>query len=137
MKTVLSLSLFLLSYLARHAQASGVGPCHPYPGATAQDCLELIGNNLGSEDTISLGSIQGATLSLRNCAIVTIATSGSTQIDKDTVVRRALTAIGSCALSDLGSISGSFTGDDGVKTCYLYPGKYVNTVPFAVFKNTN
>jgi hypothetical protein len=41
----------------------------------------------------------------------------------DDAVRRALTVIGSCALSDYGSISGYYVADDGSKTCYSYPGQ--------------
>ena len=44
-------------------------------------------------------------------------------MSNDVAVRRALTAIGKCALSDYGSISGYYIGENGDKTCYLYPGK--------------
>lgn len=113
--------LLLLSPLA--LSQTGPGTCHPYPGAAAPDCLELIGNNLNNEDTLSCGSNSPATISLRNCVIVTACGSGVTSISKDDAVRRALTAIGSCALNDHGSISGYYIAADGSKTCYLYPGK--------------
>jgi hypothetical protein len=41
----------------------------------------------------------------------------------DDASRRALTAIGSCTLNEYGSISGYYIAENGVKTCYLYPGK--------------
>lgn len=139
MKTSLSISLFIISYLIRQARAVDIGPCHPYRGAVAQDCLDLIRDNLGNDTSLDLASSDGVTLYLRNCGIVTKATTaGGGQIEVDTVVRRALTAIGTCALNDLGSISGAYTGDDGVKTCYLYPGKYVHTtVSLFNLQNTN
>lgn len=107
--------------------ASTIGNCHPYPGAVAQDVLELIGNNLSNEDNVPCANGL-ATISLRNGAITTVCASGQdvASIDKDTMVRRALTAVGFCALNDHGSISGSYTGDDGVKTCYMYPGQESN-----------
>jgi hypothetical protein len=103
--------------------ATGVGNCHPYPGAVAQDCLELIGNNLGSEVQTACTPGGLATITLRNCSITTRCSSSSTTISNDDAVRRALTAIGSCALSDYGSISGYYIADNGDKTCYLYPRK--------------
>ena len=136
MKTVLPFSLFIISYLTRQAQAAVVSSCHPYPGAVASDCLTLIGNHF-SNDT-RFGADNSVILTLGGCSIVTKATAGGNiQTDYDTVVRRALTTIGSCALNDLGSISGAYTSDDGVKTCYLYPGKYVNIAPLAIFQDTN
>ena len=114
-------ALFLLS--AWGVAASSIGSCHPYPGAAAQDCLELVGNYLNN-DASAACSNGLATLSLRNCVIVTPCPSGATtsSIDNDTAVRRAWTAMGYCALNDHGSISGYYIGDDNVKTCYLYPG---------------
>jgi len=96
-----------------------IGPCHPYPGAAASDCLELISNNFGSDAALSCGS----TLTIGSCSIVTRCTQGPATFTGDDVVRRALTTIGSCALSDYGSISGYYIAGDGAKTCYLYPGK--------------
>jgi hypothetical protein len=114
-------ALLLLAPIASTLAAS-IGNCHPYPGAAAQDCLELIGQNLGSEDQTSC--IGGrATITLRNCSITTTCGTRETAIANDDAVRRALTAIGSCALSDMGSISGYYIADNGDKTCYLYPGK--------------
>lgn len=136
MKTTLPFPFFIISYLTRQAQAGAVSSCHPYPGAAASDCLTLIGNHFGNET--EFGADDKVILTLGGCSIVTIATAGgNVQTDYDTVVRRALTTIGSCALNDFGSISGAYTSDDGVKTCYLYPGKYVNTAPLAIFQNTN
>lgn len=104
------------------AAQTGPGTCHPYPGATAPDCLELIGNNLNSESSVTCNSSNGrATISLRNCAITTACAQGVTSVDIDTMVRRSLTAIGSCALNDHGSISGYYIDAGGSKTCYLYP----------------
>jgi hypothetical protein len=95
----------------------------PLPGAVAQDCLTLIGNNLGSEDTLTCGSNSPATITSGTCSITTACGSGVTSINKDTAVRRALTAIGKCALNDYGSISGYYIAGDGSKTCYLYAGR--------------
>ena len=115
-------ALLLLASFACALAQTGPGTCHPYPGAAAQDCLELIGQNLNSEvQTLCVGG--RATISLRNCVITT--TCGALEIDisNDVAVRRALTAIGSCALNDYGSISGYYIADNGDKTCYLYPGQ--------------
>lgn len=125
MKT--SVNVVLAAFLAFGpllASASSVGPCHPYPGAAAPDCLELIGNNLNNQDKITCNAGR-ATVSLRNCVIVTTCASGVSDVETDTSVRRALTAIGTCALNDYGSISGYYIADDNSKTCYLYPGKCV------------
>jgi hypothetical protein len=120
-RTISFFNALLLAPIASTLAAS-IGTCHPYPGAVAQDCLELIGNNLGSEvQTACTGGL--ATITLRNCSITTRCGSSSTTISNDDAVRRALTAIGSCALSDYGSISGYYIADNGDKTCYLYPGK--------------
>lgn len=123
MKT-LSFAIFIFGYLSRHSQAqSGPGLCHPYPGAVAKDCLELIGSKLGDETQLDLTS-GPATITSNACSIVTKQTSGPASVDVDTVVRMALTTIGQCALSDLGSISGSYTDPDlGIQVCYLYPGR--------------
>jgi hypothetical protein len=104
------------------ALAGSVGPCHPFPGAVAQDCLELIGTNLQTEDQTSCTGGR-ATITLRNCSITTTCGAGVKTVDNQEAVRRALTAIGSCALNDRGSISGTYTEDGGARTCYLYPGK--------------
>lgn len=123
MKT-LSLAIFIFGYLSQQSQAQG-GPCHPYPGAVAQDCLELIGNNLRNDTMLDLTTTNPVILSLKNCSIVTKRTSSIvTEVSVDAVVRMALTEIGQCALSDYGSVSGHYTNsDDGVKVCYLYPGQ--------------
>ena len=116
-------ALVLLAPIAS-VRAATIGSCHPYPGAAAQDCLELIGNTLGN-DTQTPCTNGVSTITLRNCAITTKCASGASSpgITNEDAVRRALTAIGFCALNDLGSISGSYTGDDNVETCYLYPGQ--------------
>jgi hypothetical protein len=62
-------------------------------------------------------------MTLGSCSITTTCSAGETAITNDDAVRRALTVIGSCALSDRGSISGYYIADNGDKTCYLYPGK--------------
>ena len=113
--------LLLLSPLV--LSQTGPGTCHPYPGAAATDCLTLIGNSLNSDETLTCESNGRVTISSGNCAIVTACAAGVTTVERDTAVRRALTAIGSCALKDHGSISGYYISDDGSKTCYLYPGK--------------
>ncbi|KIM94146.1 hypothetical protein OIDMADRAFT_60979 [Oidiodendron maius Zn] len=123
MKTVLPFSLFIISYLTRQAQAVVVSDCHLYPGAVASDCLTLIGNHFNNDT--SFGADSNVILTLGGCSIVTKATAGgNVQTNYDTVVRGALTTIGACAFHDVGSISGAYTSDDGVKTCYLYPGQY-------------
>lgn len=103
---------------------AGPGPCHPYPGAVAEDCLELIGQHLSNDsETPCTGKTGLATLTLRNCSIVTKCGSGETAVVNDDAVRRALTTIGKCALNDRGSISGYYVADSGAKTCYMYPGQ--------------
>jgi hypothetical protein len=114
-------ALLLLAPIAS-ALAGNVGNCHPYPGAAAQDCLELIGQSLRSEVQTNCTD-RRATITLRNCSITTKCGPDVTAVLNDDAVRRALTAIGSCALSDYGSISGYYIADDGSKTCYLYPGQ--------------
>lgn len=69
-----------------------------------------------------------ATLTLRACSIVTKCAASQTGIVNNDAVRRALTTIGTCALSDYGSISGYYNAEDGSKTCYIYPGKYVQFI---------
>ena len=96
--------------------------CHPYPGADAQDCLLLISQNLNSEARTRCTNGR-ATLTLRECSITTTCGKRETSIRDDDAVRRALTTIGKCALSDYGSISGYYVAGNGDKTCYLYPGK--------------
>ena len=114
--------LLLLSPLA--LSQTGSGTCHPYPGAAASDCLHLISENLNSEATaLTCGSDGRATMTSGSCSITTACGRGVTTIERDTAVRRALTAIGACALNDHGSIWGYYIADDGSKTCYLYPGK--------------
>ncbi|KIM45719.1 hypothetical protein M413DRAFT_442342 [Hebeloma cylindrosporum] len=100
---------------------AGVGDCHPYPGAVAADCLKLISDNLNNDTQLSCAN-GPVTISYQNCVMVTRCTEGPADFTTDDVVRRSLTAIGACALSDYGSISGNYITDDGVKTCYLYPG---------------
>lgn len=112
--------LGMLLLLSPHTLSQSVGSCHPYPGAVAQDCLQLISDNLGNDDELAC---ENATITLRNCSIVTKCAAGETTVARDEVVRRALTSIGACALSDYGSISGTYTTENGAKTCYLYPGR--------------
>jgi hypothetical protein len=119
----LSFVLGMLLLLSPLALSAGVGSCHPYPGASAPDCLELIGNNFRNEDELVCEKGTGrATLTLRSCSITTKCGPDVTGVITDEVVRRALTSIGACALNDRGSISGDYTAADGSKTCYLYPG---------------
>lgn len=119
-----TISFFSALLLASIASAqTGPGTCHPYPGAAAPDCLELIGNTLNSDAQTTCDSNGRATMTLRNCSITTACAKGVTSISKDEAVRQALTAIGSCALNDHGSISGYYIDGSGNKTCYLYPGK--------------
>ena len=114
--------LLLLSPLTL-SQDPGSGPCHPYPGAGAQDCLDLIGHNLGNDTELACGSASRATMTLGTCSITTKCASGVTTVVPDDVVRFALTTIGTCALNDRGSISGYYLASDGSKTCYLYSGQ--------------
>ena len=117
-------TLFLLSpHILLQVVDAGPGPCHPYPGAAATDCLRLIGQNLNNDETLSCGSSPG-TITLDSCSITMKCTAGPRTIEQSLIVRRALTTIGACALSDYGSISGYYySDDDGTKTCYLYPGQ--------------
>lgn len=78
-----------------------ISDCHPYPGADAKDCLQLISDNLNNETPGSCNA-------------------NGKPVTSD-VVRRALTVIGKCALNEYGSISGHYIDVNGVKTCYLYP----------------
>lgn len=103
------------------ALASSIGNCHPYPGAVAQDCLQLIGQHLNDDNQTTCTNGR-ATITLSLCSITTKCGAGETAITNDDAVRYALTAIGSCALNDRGSISGYYIADNGDKTCYLYPG---------------
>ena len=119
-RTISFFSALLL--IAPITSAATIGSCHPYPGAVAQDCLQLIGQNLNSEAQTSCTGGR-ATITLGTCSITTTCGSGETAIADDDAVRRALTAIGSCALSDYGSISGYYIADNGDKTCYLYAGQ--------------
>jgi len=111
-----------LLLIAPITSAAIIGDCHPYPGAAAQDCLQLIGQNLGSEAQASCTGAGQATITLGTCSITTTCGSGETAIANDDAARRALTVIGSCALRDVGSISGYYIADNGDKTCYLYAG---------------
>lgn len=118
-------TILLLSQLAV-GQSNGPGPCHPYPGAAATDCLQLIGENLNNDATLSCGSTSStsaSTLTLGSCSITIKCTGGPVTVETSLAVRRALTTIGTCALSDYGSISGYYLADDGTKTCYLFPGQ--------------
>ena len=116
--------LLLLSPLTFSQLLNGPGPCHPYPGAAATDCLQLIGENLNNDATLSCGgSNSPATITLGSCSITVKCTAGPVTVEQSLVVRRALTTIGTCALSDYGSISGYYLADDGTKTCYLFPGQ--------------
>ena len=117
-------ALLLLASIACALAQTGPGNCHPYPGTAARDCLELIGQTLNSEAETPCSSTDGrATIISNNCAITTKCVAGQAAMSNDVAVRRALTAIGKCALSDYGSISGYYIGENGDKTCYLYPGK--------------
>jgi hypothetical protein len=121
--TTLSLNFVLgmLLLLSPLALSQTIGPCHPYPGAVAADCLKIISDNLSSEATLKCESGR-ATITSGLCSITTACGKGTKTIENDAAVRRALTAIGSCALNDHGSISGYYIAE-GSKTCYLYPGK--------------
>jgi len=114
--------LAAIALFVNAAQGDIISDCHPYPGAVAADCLKLIGDNLSNDTELSCTN-GPVTIQYENCAIVTRCTQGPGNFTTDDVVRRSLTVIGKCALSDLGSISGAYTTDDGVKTCYLYPGQ--------------
>lgn len=103
--------------------AATMGSCHPYPGAAATDVLQLIGNKLHSETEHHIAAGEKAVISLGTAAIVTTATQGAITVTDDEMVRRVLTVLGACALSDRGSVSGWYLVDDGAKTCYLYSGK--------------
>ena len=114
--------LAAIALLVNVAQGAGVGNCHPYPGAVAADCLKLIGDNLNNDTQLSCTN-GPVTITNGQCSIVTRCTQAPVDFTTDDVVRRSLTAIGACALNDRGSISGDYTTDDGVKTCYLYPSQ--------------
>lgn len=101
--------------------AQVVGECHRYPGAAAKDVLQLISDNLNDDRAVPVENGK-AVLKHPGASIVTVAPAGQTSFLRDDMVRRALTAIGSCALKDYGTISGYFIAEDGSKTCYLYPG---------------
>jgi hypothetical protein len=115
------IALFIIGCLLSQSQAQSAGPCHPYPGAVAQDCLTLIGNHLNNDTSLGIANIK-VMRSLGSCSIVAVSSVPLT-IDEGTMARRALTAMGACALSDLGSVSGYYTDPDGSKVCYLYPGQ--------------
>ncbi|KAF9560323.1 hypothetical protein CPC08DRAFT_708135 [Agrocybe pediades] len=118
--TVLA-ALFLLSAPALAVSSVGPGPCHPFPGAVATDCLQLISDNLGNDNGMNCtnGSV---TLTRQLCSIITKCAVNQTTVEPEEMVRQALTTIGACALSDYGSISGYYIAENGAKTCYLYPG---------------
>lgn len=100
--------------------------CHPYPGAAASDVLQLISNNFGADTEITCTQEAPTyTITLGAASIVTKCLNGpgTASFTADDIVRRALTVVGKCALSDRGSVSGFYIADDGAKTCYLYPGK--------------
>ncbi|KAF8147984.1 hypothetical protein B0H34DRAFT_270768 [Crassisporium funariophilum] len=116
----------LLMKLPQSVFGTTIGPCHPYPGAVAQDCLRLIRDNLNNDEEIDC-TYAPVTITHQTCSIMTKCTNGKATLTKDDAVRRSLTAIGSCALSDLGSISGYYLADDGAKTCYLYAGRELDS----------
>lgn len=100
--------------------------CHPFPGAIASDVLQLISNNFGADTTITCTQEAPThTLTLGGASFVTKCTNGpgTASFTADDIVRRVLTVVGKCALSDVGSVSGYYMADDGAKTCYLYPGQ--------------
>lgn len=112
----------LLAIPALISAQLGPGPCHPYSGAVAADLLKLIGDNLNDNTETHVDGRKKAVISFGSAVIVTTATRGAISVSKDIMVRRALTALGACALSDYGSVSGYYIAEDGAKTCYLYPG---------------
>jgi hypothetical protein len=116
--------LATIALLVNGATAQTISNCHPYPGAVAPDCLTLISNNFGNDTALSCTN-GPKTITLGACSIVTKCTDSTKtpEFTPDDVVRRALTVIGRCALSDRGSISGWYLAEDGAKTCYLYPGR--------------
>ncbi|KAH9482099.1 hypothetical protein JR316_0004194 [Psilocybe cubensis] len=127
----LSTAFFLCHLVFAQNYTAGPGPCHPYPGADPHDCLALISENLDDDHTVVSCINNRATITKGACSIVTTCNSTSTgepNSPEDVVipydaVRRALVAIGSCALKEYGSISGYYITEQGVKTCYLYPGR--------------
>lgn len=102
---------------------TGPGPCHPYPGADAVDMLELISKHLYDETETPVDKSGRAVLQFRNAVIVKVVAEGVKSVVNQEMVRIALTTLGSCALSDYGSVSGYYIHEDGGKTCYLYPGR--------------
>ncbi|KAF9465443.1 hypothetical protein BDZ94DRAFT_1234602 [Collybia nuda] len=117
----IALSLLFLAAPLTVLGQTGPGSCHPYPGATAADCLELIATNLNDSTELACDSKTGrATLNYRTCSIVTKCASGQTAVEIDAMARRSLATIGACAFNDRGSISGSYVAEDGSKTCYLF-----------------
>ena len=61
----------------------------------------------------------GVTIRYGNAALVTLYNPGSAAMTYDDMARKALTAFGYCALTDYGSVSGTYTDDFGQTTCYL------------------
>lgn len=61
----IALSILLLVAPLAVVGQTGPGPCHPYPGAIAQDCLELISRNLGNDTQLACGSAGRTTLNLQ------------------------------------------------------------------------
>ncbi|GJJ74140.1 hypothetical protein EMPS_06498 [Entomortierella parvispora] len=124
------LSLIALGMLSIPAliKAQTIGPCHPYPGAAAGDVLTLISNYLNNDETPTVTEGTMANVTYGTAAIVTTNVAGVGAITYDDMVRRALTAVGSCALSDLGSMSGSYVTSDGQRTCYLFAGSAASCV---------
>ncbi|KAF8147985.1 hypothetical protein B0H34DRAFT_270744 [Crassisporium funariophilum] len=112
----------LLMKVPQSVFGATIGNCHPYPGADASDCLKLISDNLSNEEVLDCSKAP-VILNYQTCSIVTRCTQGKATLTKDDAVRRTLTVIGGCALSDRGSISGNYLADDGAKTCYLYVGR--------------
>jgi hypothetical protein len=80
--------------------------------------------NLNNEETVAV--VEGrAVITHKTCSIITMSAGTTPSMPThDDMVRRALTAIGACALSDYGSISGTYTAEDGTKTCYMWADRY-------------
>ncbi|KAF7589389.1 hypothetical protein BBP40_004332 [Aspergillus hancockii] len=124
-------TFLLISYIvsgtkAQGAQGTQVGPCHPYPGAVVQDCLQLLKDNINNFTTV-LPSKDRIVISYQTCSIVTKLPSNrapdAETIDPDYMARKALLALGTCAELDRGSVSEYATAADGTKTCLLYIGR--------------
>ncbi|KIM45724.1 hypothetical protein M413DRAFT_24856 [Hebeloma cylindrosporum] len=77
-------------------QGGTVGTCHPYPGAVAADCLELIGHMLDDDMKLRCWKDSVEYITLRECSIVSKCTKGPIVYTGGQIVRQALTAIGAC-----------------------------------------